>query len=139
MEFVEGLPISGSANNIMVVVDKFTKYAHFIPLHHPFIAAKVTSAYIDNVFKMHALPEVMIFDRDLIFTSKFWQELFSTLGSELRMSSAYHPQTDGQTERVNQCRRSTYAILLMLALLNGANSCLSQNFGTTTDTILPSI
>lgn len=87
----------------MVVVDKYTHYAHFIHLHHPFTAAKVAAAYLDHVFKLHSLPKVMISDRDPIFTSKFWQELFKLLGSELNMSSAYHPQTDGQYERVNQC------------------------------------
>lgn len=87
----------------MVVVDKFTRYAHFIPLQHPFTAAKVATAYLDNVFKIHSLPKTMISDRDPIFTSRFWKELFSKLGNELRMSSAYHPETDGQSERVNQC------------------------------------
>lgn len=103
MDFVEGLPTSGNANCIMVVVDKFTLYAHFIPLLHPFTATKVATAYMNNVFKLHSLPQVMLSDRDPIFTSKFWKELFEQLGSELRMSSAYHPQTDGQSERVNQC------------------------------------
>lgn len=103
MDFVEGLPTSGTANCIMVVVDKLTRYAHFIPLHHPFTAAKVALAYTDHVFKLHSLPEVIISDRDPIFTSRFWKELFSQIGTELRMSSAYHPETDGQTERVNQC------------------------------------
>lgn len=103
MDFIEGLPTSGMANSIMVVVDKFTHYAHFIPLHHPFSAAKVAAVYLDNVVKLHSLREVMVSDRDPIFTSKFWKELFSRMGSELRMSSAYHPQTDGQSERVNQC------------------------------------
>jgi hypothetical protein len=103
MDFIEGLPTSGTANSIMVVVDKYTRYAHFIPLHHPFTAAKVAAAYMTNVFKLHSLPKVMISDRDPIFTSRFWKELFELLGSELRMSSAYHPQTDGQSERVNQC------------------------------------
>jgi hypothetical protein len=102
MDFIEGLPQSGKFNSIMVVVDKFTKYAHFIPLCHPFTAAKVAAAYMDNVFKLHSLPKVMISDRDPIFTSKFWKEFFSMMGSELRMSSAYHPATDGQSERVNQ-------------------------------------
>jgi hypothetical protein len=103
MDFIEGLPASGTANCIMVVVDKFTCYAHFIPLRHPFTAARVATAYLDHVFKLHGLPKVMISDRDPIFTSKFWQALFTQLGSELHMSSAYHPETDGQSERVNQC------------------------------------
>ncbi|KAK1651077.1 hypothetical protein QYE76_068882 [Lolium multiflorum] len=102
MDFIEGLPPSGSTNCIMVVVDKFTRYAHFIPLRHPFTAATVAAAYMDNVFKLHSLPKVMVSDRDPIFTSQFWQEMFSRMGTELRMSSAYHPATDGQSERVNQ-------------------------------------
>jgi hypothetical protein len=103
MDFIEGLPTSGHANCIMVVVDRFTKYAHFIPLHHPFTAAKVAAAYLDNVFKLHGLPKVMVSDRDPIFTSSFWKALFHSMGNELNMSSAYHPETDGQSERVNQC------------------------------------
>jgi transposase InsO family protein len=101
MDFIEGLPTLGTTNCIMVVVDKFTRYAHFIPLRHPFTAARVATAYLDHVFKLHGLPKVMISDRDPIFTSKFWQALFTQLGSELHMSSAYHPETDGQSERVN--------------------------------------
>ena len=86
-----------------MVVDKFSKYAHFVPLSHPFTALQVAVAYLNNIFKLHGLPTVMVSDTDKIFTSNIWQELFKLLGIDLRMSSAYHPQTDGQTERVNQC------------------------------------
>lgn len=58
---------------------------------------------MDNVYKLHGMPATMISDRDKIFTSQLWQELFRLSGTQLRMSSAYHPQSDGQTERVNQC------------------------------------
>jgi hypothetical protein len=102
MDFIKGLPLSGSLNSIMVVVDKFTHYDHFIP-HHPFTTAKVATSYLDNVFKLHGLPKIMISDRDPIFTRNFWQAIFSQMGSELRMSSAYHPQTDRQSECINQC------------------------------------
>lgn len=87
----------------MVVVDKFSKYAHFIPLSHPFTALSVAQSYMQNVYNLHGLPAAIILDRDRIFTSDFWRELFTLAGTELRMSSAYHPQSDGQTERVNQC------------------------------------
>jgi hypothetical protein len=103
MDFIDGLPRSGSANCIFVVVDKFSKYGHFIPLLHPYTAATVAHSFIDNVYKLHGLPAVIISDRDPVFTSKLWQHLFKLTGTQLQLSSSYHPQTDGQTERVNQC------------------------------------
>jgi hypothetical protein len=103
LDFIEGLPKSAGSNCILVVVDKFSKYAHFLPLSHPFTAFQVALLYMNNVFKLHGMPTAMVLDRDKVFTSNIWQELFKLLGTDLKMSSAYHPQTDGQTERVNQC------------------------------------
>lgn len=103
MDFIEGLPKSNSFNCILVVVDRFTKYAHFIPLSRPFTTLQVAVVFMNNVFKLHGLPQAIISDRDKIFTSNLWKELFKLLGTDLQMSSAYHPHTDGQTERVNQC------------------------------------
>lgn len=103
MDFIEGIPKSGGFNCILVVVDKFSKYAYFLALSHPFTALDVAQTFIDNIFKLHGLPTAIITDRDKIFTSHLWQELFNKLKVELKISSAYHPQTDGQTERVNQC------------------------------------
>lgn len=103
MDFIDGLPQSNRANCILVVVDKFTRHAHFLPLNHPFTAAKVARTYLDNVYKLHGLPKVIISDQDSVFTSRFWRELFKIIGTELNMSTPYHPQTDGQSERVNQC------------------------------------
>ncbi|XBI43525.1 hypothetical protein VPH35_108289 [Triticum aestivum] len=103
LDFVEGLPISRGFSCIMVVVDKLTRYAHFIPLAHPFSALQVATTFMTHVYKLHGLPHAMVSDRDRVFTSRLWKELFCQAGTELRMSSAYHPQTDGTTERVNQC------------------------------------
>jgi transposase InsO family protein len=103
MDFVEGLPMSESFDCIIVVVDKFTKYVHFLSLHHPFYAAHIAKVFIDNVYKLHGLPLSIVSDRDKIFTSKLWQELFALANVQLRMSRSYHHQSDGQTERVNQC------------------------------------
>jgi hypothetical protein len=85
------------------VVDKFSRFAHFLPLSHPFSAAGVASVFMDNIYKLHGPPEQIISDRDRIFNSLFWQQLFAQTGTTLHMSSSYHPETDGQTERVNQC------------------------------------
>jgi hypothetical protein len=103
LDFVEGLPTSGHFNCILVVVDKYTKFAHFVPLKHPFTALSVAKVYMDNVYKLHGLPTSLISDRDKVFTRKLWKEIFGLAGVTLRMSSSYHPQIDGQTERVNQC------------------------------------
>jgi IS30 family transposase len=103
MDFVEGLPKSQKKNVILVVVDRLTKYAHFISLSHPYTAAEVAQLFLENIFKLHGLPKVILTDRDPIFTSSVWQSLFKVMGVQLHLTSAYHPQTDGQTERVNQC------------------------------------
>jgi transposase InsO family protein len=103
MDFIEGLPKSNGKEVIFVVVDRLSKFAHFIPLSHPYTVQTVARAFIDNVMKLHGPPLAIVSDRDCIFTSKLWQDIFAALGIELRYSSAYHPQSDGQTERVNQC------------------------------------
>jgi transposase InsO family protein len=103
MDFVEGLPKSNGKEIILVVVDRLTKYAHFIPLAHPYTANIVVTAFLDHVFKLHGMPQSIVTDRDRIFTSKFWQHMFKSLKVDLKMSTAYHPQSNGQTECVNQC------------------------------------
>jgi hypothetical protein len=102
MDFIEGLPLSQGASVIMVVVDRLSKYAHFIPIAHPFRTTKIANVFMNNVFKLNGMQVSIVSDRDVIFTSSFWQELFKIQGISLAMSSAYHPQTDGQTEIVNK-------------------------------------
>lgn len=102
IDFVEGLPLSEGANTILVVVDRFTKYAHFIPMKHPFSAPQVARVFTDSIVKLHGMPRSIISDRGAIFTSHFWRQLFAKLAIKLKFTTAYHPQTDGQTERVNQ-------------------------------------
>jgi hypothetical protein len=103
MGFIEILPKSEGHDTILMVVDKLTKYAHFISLSHPFTTRTIVQLFLDNVFKLHLLPLAIITEQDRIFTSQLWQDLFKSLGVKLKFSSAYHPQTDGQSERVNQC------------------------------------
>ena len=101
MDFIDGLPTSRGVNCILVIVDKLTKFAHFLPLAHPYTASKVALLYMNQVYRLHGFPGSIVSDRDPVFTSHFWQELFKYAGTELRLSTANHPQTDGQTERVN--------------------------------------
>ncbi|MCO5554803.1 hypothetical protein L7F22_008338 [Adiantum nelumboides] len=102
MDFIVDLPESHGFTMIFVVVDYFSKQAHFIPAKPPLTAYQTARLFFKNVFKSHGLPLAIVSDRDGRFLSDMWQELFKLLGTQLRFSSAYHPQTDGQTERINQ-------------------------------------
>jgi hypothetical protein len=103
MGFIKGLPKSKNHATILVIVDKFTKHGHLLPLTHPYTALFVAHVFHNNIYKLHGLPSVIISDRDKVLTSTLWTELFKLSETTLNMSSAYHPQTDGQTERLNQC------------------------------------
>lgn len=103
MDFIDGLPLSKEHSVIHVVMDRFTKYGHFIALSHPYTAKKVAHAFIQNVFKLHGLPNTIVLYKNSVFTSNFWKELFHMQGTKLHYSIAYHPQIDGQTKAVNKC------------------------------------
>jgi hypothetical protein len=71
MDFIEGLPRSGAANCLLVVVDRLSKFTHFIPLSHPFTAQQVAQLFLDNIYRLHGMPMHIVFDHDHIFTSTF--------------------------------------------------------------------
>jgi len=87
---------------IMVVVDQLSKYSHFAPLKSDFNSIKVAESFLHNVVRLHGFPKSLVSDRDKVFTSSFWKQLFKLSGTTLAMSSAYHPHSEGQTEAVNK-------------------------------------
>lgn len=102
MDFIVGLPAYRSYTCILVIVDRFSKGVHLgmLPSHHT--SQMVAQSFMEMVGKLHGMPRSITSDRDPLFMSKFWQSLFSLSGTKLRMSSAYHPQMDGQTEVANR-------------------------------------
>jgi hypothetical protein len=103
MDFIVGLPnTSQKHDSIWVIIDRLTKTAHFLPVHTTYSVKKYAEVYLDQIVRLHGVPKTIISDRGPQFIARFWEQLQSALGTKLIRSSAYHPQTDGQTERVNQ-------------------------------------
>src|SRR5438132_1547256 len=103
IDFIVGLPRTQKGNDsIWVIVDRLTKVAHFIPVKTTYRGDKYAQLYVDHILRLHGVPHRIVSDRGPQFTSRFWKSLQALLGTKLDFSSAYHPQTDGQTERINQ-------------------------------------
>ena len=96
MDFVSGLPRSqGGKDAIWVIVDRLTKSAHFIPFKVGLSTEKLAALYMRHIYRIHGVPVSIVSDRDTRFTSHFWKSLHDSLGTQLKFSTAYHPQTDG--------------------------------------------
>src|SRR5690554_3038909 len=102
MDFITTLPSSRGMTQIWVIVDRFTKMAHFVALPTNADAGMLVEIFLREIWRLHGLPGSIVSDRDSKFTSSHWAEVMRRLGIKLRMSTAFHPQTDGQTERLNQ-------------------------------------
>lgn len=103
IDFMISLPKTARGHTaIMVVVDRLSKMAHFIPTRDTVTGPEVARLFVDNIYKLHGMPRDIVSDRDTKFTAGFWSTFFKILGTKLNMSSARHPESDGQTERTIQ-------------------------------------
>lgn len=102
LDFIVGLPSYRGNSVILVIMDRFSKGLHLgaLPQHHTTLS--VVRLFMEISGKLHGMPRSLVSDRDPLFVSHFWQELFKLSGTKLRMSSAYHPQFNGQTEAMNR-------------------------------------
>jgi transposase InsO family protein len=103
MDFIVGLPRTQSGyDSIWVIMDRLTKVAHFIPVKATFSGPQLAELYMSRIVCLHGVPKKIVSDNGTQFTSRFWERLHEALDTQLCFSSAYDPQTNGQTERVNQ-------------------------------------
>jgi hypothetical protein len=125
-DFIVKLPKASRGNDsVCVFVDKLTKLVHFVACKEEVSAKEFVELYVDHVFCLHGLSREFITDRDSRFTSAFWQDVTVLLGTRTVMSSSFHPQTDGQTERVNQTLE-TYLRHFVSVGLNDWDTLLSR-------------
>ena len=103
MDFLVGLPKTPKGNDAMwVIVDRLTKSAHFLPIRWGSTLEQLAEKYISEIVRLHGVPVSIMSDRDPRFTSRFWESLQKALGTKLHFSTAFHPQTDGQSDRTIQ-------------------------------------
>jgi hypothetical protein len=102
MDFITDLLLANGNDSIFVVVDRLTKMGHFIPCTKTITGEETTKLFLDNIYCIHRFPNDIVSNRGTQFTSNCWRGNFQLLGVKINLSTTYHPQTDGQTERVNQ-------------------------------------
>ena len=113
LDFVEALPRIHGKSVIVIVVDRFNQYCHFIQLAHLYSAESVTQAFFIDIIRLHDMPQSMVSDKDPVFTSMFWRELMRLMGTKLHMTTTFHPQSDGQSKAANRI------IIMYLRCLTG--------------------
>lgn len=131
LNFIEGLPISKDFNTIFVVVDRLTKYSHFIPLRHPFSATSVASVFARGVVRLHGIPRSIVSIKDKIFLSLFWEELFRLQSTQLKHSTtAFHPKSMGKRKQLIDASKHICNSLSAQDPNSGQFGSLGQSFDT---------
>jgi protoheme ferro-lyase len=113
MDFIEALPRVSGKSVTLTIVDRFTKYYHFIPMAHPYSAESVAQAFFSDIVRLHGIPQSIVSDRDPVFTSIFCKELMRLASIKLHITTAFQPQSDGQTEAANK------VVIMYLCYLTG--------------------
>jgi hypothetical protein len=103
MDFITNLPLTNNKSTIWVVVDRLSKFAHFIAMPASFTVASLASIFLTEIHRLHGAPKTIVSDRYRVFVSQFWRALFKGIGTTLAFSSSYHPQLDGQIEVLIRC------------------------------------
>ena len=103
MDFVSGFPLTQRKHDaVWIIVDRLTKSIHFLPVRLDYSMDRLVELYVSEIVRLHGIPLLIVSDRDPRFTLRFWNELQSAFDTRLNFSTAFHPQTDGQSERVIQ-------------------------------------
>ena len=114
MDFVSGLPRTSSGYDaIWVIVDRLTKTAHFLPIMKTYSTDRLARLYVNRIICLHGVPVSIVSDRRATFTSVFWQEFHKAMGTRLDFSTAFHPQTEGQSERTIQTLKDMFRMCVM--------------------------
>jgi len=135
MDFVAGLSLTHKKfDAVWVIVDRRTKSAHFIPVAVSYSSEMLAEIYIREIVRLHGVPVSIITDRGTHFTSQFWRAILRELSTQVELSTAFHPQMDGQSERTIQILEDMPELVLLTLKVRGISSCLKQSLPTTITT-----